>query len=88
MLGNLIGTVAKGVVLGAIVVGAKKLYEKSNASPMKEPLEPEVTNYDGNTGTFTDVQASSADTVLYEDDVLDDDIDYDKTSGVYKPSQP
>lgn len=76
MLRNLIGTVTKGVVLGAIVVGAKKLYEKRHMEPMKEPLEPEVTTYDGKTATFSDVHESSMDTVLQEDDLVDDDIDY------------
>ena len=76
MLRNLIGTVTKGVVLGAIVVGAKKLYEKRHTEPMKEPLERQVTNYDGKTATFSDVHESSMETVLQEDDLVDDDVDY------------
>jgi len=85
MLRNLIGTVTKGVVLGAIVVGAKKLYEKRNGHPMKEPLEPEVTTYNGKTATFSDVHESSMDSVLHEGEVVDDDIDYKETPILTKP---
>lgn len=89
MLKNLIGTMTKGVVLGAIVIGAKKLYDKQNAHAMKEPLEPqepEVTNYDGRTATFSDVHESSIDTVLHEDDLIDDDdIDYKPGPASTKP---
>lgn len=85
MLRNLIGTVTKGAVLGAIMVGAKKLYEKRNAEPMKEPLEPEVTTYDGKTATFSDVHESSIDTALYEDELVDDDVDYREPPILTKP---
>jgi hypothetical protein len=86
MFRNLIGTMTKGVVLGAIVVGAKKLYDKQNTHAMKEPLEPEVTTYDGSTATFRDdVHASSMDEVLYEEELIDDDIDYKETPSSTKP---
>lgn len=62
MLRNLIGTAVKGAMLGAAVIGAKKLWERRHAQPMKEPLLP-GTRYNGTSAAFTgstaaDIEAS------------------------------
>lgn len=84
MLGNLIGAVTKGVVLGAVVYGAKKLYDKRTYTPMKEPLVPSTTSYDS-----SDRHASSGSTTmnsnLQEDDLIDEDMKYQESSVLTKP---
>ncbi len=57
MLRNMIGTMAKGAMLGVIVIGAKKLWERQHVQPMKEPLAG--TSYNGTAAAFTEPPALS-----------------------------
>lgn len=61
MLRGLIGTVVRGAMLGAVVIGAKKLWERQHTRPMKEPLKP-GTSYNGTAASFAGTPAFGMET--------------------------
>ena len=82
MLRNMIGTMAKGAMLGVIVIGAKKLWERQHVQPMKEPLVG--SNYNDTATTFADTPALTVETATLDAETIID-IDHEESPALTKP---
>ena len=80
MLRNMIGTMAKGAMLGVIVIGAKKLWERQHVQPMKEPL----VGSNDTAATFADTPALTMETAAFEAETIVD-IDHEESPALTKP---
>ena len=82
MLRNMIGTMAKGAMLGVIVIGAKKLWERQHVQPMKEPLVGR--HYNDTATTCADTPALTVETASLDAETIID-IDHEESPALTKP---